>query len=689
MASDDESPALDVKPLRTLVPVFLSHVRPLSSVPGPNNPPLSEPLTSSNPRPAKIPQFPRSLAKNSSKEPTGSVKEASKSRKPPTEPKNEPSFLSPEPLNQFKPPADTINEASFASPEPQLDFKTPPSNLREPIFVAPISQKAPEDNSVIEKQASARAKRSKNISFRPFDAEERPMNVDRDAVDRVLTIYHAYRRRLMQQNEPSKESSSSGGRIRADLKAGTVMASKEFRTNVGKRVGSVPGVNIGDIFYFRLELGLVGLHAPSMAGIDYMTMKFGQQEDPIAISIVSSGSYDDDDAEDNGDTLIYSGHGGVDSRGKQVGDQKLERGNLALEKSLQHGNEIRVIKGVKDVSSPSGKAYIYDGLYRVQQGWTERGTMGFKVFKYKLLRCPGQPNLGSSLWKQLEQWRENPLTRPGATTSDVSSMAEKVPVCLVNDVDDEKRPRFLYITGVRNSKPSTNPSPGCMCVNACSPNDINCCCLGLNGGQFPYNPNGILFSPKPMIYECAPTCLCSNICRNRASQNGLKLHFEVFKTRNKGWGLRSWNPIPSGTFICEYAGLIMHNGEEEEETDDEYLFLSNRERQNPFNWANIYTLLGEQRFAEPDPNFEQLPIVISAKRMGNVSRFMNHSCSPNVSWYPVLFDHRDSQCPHIMFFAIKNIPPMTELTYDYGLSKSQSKRKQCLCGALKCRGFFG
>ena len=43
-------------------------------------------------------------------------------------------------------------------------------------------------------------------------------------------------------------------------------------------------------------------------------------------------------------------------------DQKLERGNLALEKSLHRGNEIRVIRGFKDFANPTGKVY---GLIKV------------------------------------------------------------------------------------------------------------------------------------------------------------------------------------------------------------------------------------------------------------------------------------------------------------------------------------
>jgi [histone H3]-lysine9 N-trimethyltransferase EHMT len=51
---------------------------------------------------------------------------------------------------------------------------------------------------------------------------------------------------------------------------------------------------------------------------------------PLATCIVLSGQYEDD--LDNADTITYTGQGGHDLLGnkKQISDQKLERGNLAL-----------------------------------------------------------------------------------------------------------------------------------------------------------------------------------------------------------------------------------------------------------------------------------------------------------------------------------------------------------------------
>ncbi|RDX58466.1 Histone-lysine N-methyltransferase, H3 lysine-9 specific SUVH3, partial [Mucuna pruriens] len=160
---------------------------------------------------------------------------------------------------------------------------------------------------------------------------------DREVVNLVLMTYDSLRRRLCQL-EDSKELDTTMAIRRADLRASNVLTGKGFRTNLRKRIGVVPGFEIGDIFFLRMEMVLVGLHGQLMRGIDYMTIKDGLQEEPVAISIVSSGVYDDE-AEDN-DVLIYSGQGeNFNKKDKHVIDQKLRGGNLALDRSSRRKNE--------------------------------------------------------------------------------------------------------------------------------------------------------------------------------------------------------------------------------------------------------------------------------------------------------------------------------------------------------------
>uniref|UniRef100_A0ACD5V122 Uncharacterized protein n=1 Tax=Avena sativa TaxID=4498 RepID=A0ACD5V122_AVESA len=591
------------------------------------------------------------------------------------------------------------------------DTPTPPINSKEnePFTQTPSAITLVEDG----KRKRGRPKRVPDSSVTPsshsglsIDAETgdtskrgRPRKIDtsllhlpslssddpRESADNVLMMFDALRRRLMQLDEVKQLAKQQH-----NLKAGSIMMSSELRVNKNKRIGEVSGVEVGDMFYFRIEMCLVGLNSQSMAGIDYMSAKFGNEEDPVAICVVSAGMYEN--TEDDPEVLVYTGHG---MSGKD--DQKLERGNLALERSLHRGNPVRVVRSVKDLTCSTGKIYIYDGLYKIREAWVEKGKSGFNVFKHKLLREPGQPD-GIAVWKKTEKWRENPSSRDRVISHDISQGMESKSVCLVNEVDDEKGPsNFTYTTKLNymNSPSSMRKMQGCKCASVCLPGDNNCSCTHRNAGDLPYSASGILVSRMPILYECNDSCTCLHNCRNRVVQKGTQIHFEVFKTGDRGWGLRSWDPIRAGTFICEYAGVIVDKNTVEAE--DDYIFETPPSEQT-LRWNYAPELLGEPSLSDLNESSKQLPIVISAKRAGNVARFMNHSCSPNVFWQPVLYDHGDEGYPHITFFAIKHIPPMTELTYDYGQSQGNvqpginsgcRRSKNCLCWSRKCRASFG
>lgn len=86
-----------------------------------------------------------------------------------------------------------------------------------------------------------------------------------------------------------------------------------------------------------------------------------------------------------------------------------------------------------------------------------------------------------------------------------------------------------------------------------------------------------IFLDAPMIFECNDTCSCNAItCRNRVVQKGLTQRFQIFKTEQKGWGLRSLKLIPKGSFVCEYVGEILSDNDADARVDDSYIFaLSN------------------------------------------------------------------------------------------------------------------
>lgn len=86
---------------------------------------------------------------------------------------------------------------------------------------------------------------------------------------------------------------------RSDIKAFTKMRKlpgmvPHLRGNEKRIAGPIPGVEIGDIFFYRAELSLLGLHGPIQGGIGYAPAVFVQENEPIAVSVVKSGGYQDD-----------------------------------------------------------------------------------------------------------------------------------------------------------------------------------------------------------------------------------------------------------------------------------------------------------------------------------------------------------------------------------------------------------
>jgi hypothetical protein len=61
---------------------------------------------------------------------------------------------------------------------------------------------------------------------------------------------------------------------------------------------------------------------------------------------------------------------------------------------------------------------------------------------------------------------------------------------------------------------------------------------------------------------------------------------------------------------------------------------------------------------------------MDARFKGNVSRFYNHSCSPNVFVQNVFIETWDVRFPWVAFFTTSNIKAGTELVWDYSYEVS-------------------
>jgi len=214
----------------------------------------------------------------------------------------------------------------------------------------------------------------------------------------------------------------------------------------------------------------------------------------------------------------------------------------------------------------------------------------------------------------------------------------------------------------------------------------SCPCLKIFGPN--YDSNSHLLQPaksnkentgsnKPIL-ECNSVCTCTLDCSNRVIQKGIKFQLVVFHTDQKGWGIYSTEPIPSNAFICSYSGEVI-------------TLLEAKKRQQQQNPDQMnYILIVHEHVS----GGSVITTCIDPTVKGNIGRFINHSCSPNLVINVVRVD---SPIPEMCLFSSRGIPAYEELCYDYGSvsevkveehNKTCIQRKPCFCGSTVCKGYL-
>ncbi|XP_074073238.1 histone-lysine N-methyltransferase SETDB2 isoform X2 [Macrotis lagotis] len=79
--------------------------------------------------------------------------------------------------------------------------------------------------------------------------------------------------------------------------------------------------------------------------------------------------------------------------------------------------------------------------------------------------------------------------------------------------------------------------------------------------------------------------------------------------------------------------------------------------------------------------------LLDATKEGNVGRFLNHSCNPNLFVQNVFVETHDRNFPWVAFFTKRHVKAGTELTWDYGYQAGSIPEKEipCQCGFHTCR----
>uniref|UniRef100_J3MVE9 SET domain-containing protein n=1 Tax=Oryza brachyantha TaxID=4533 RepID=J3MVE9_ORYBR len=517
------------------------------------------------------------------------------------------------------------------------------------------SQPDPSSSAAAKKRARKEMVRITNLSI-PDHLHYRSL------VRRTRLTFEALRAVYQRQDQAT-------ARNRSDLRASSQMLSKGLWMHRGVRVvGSIPGVQVGDAFFYRAELCVLGLHTAPQAGIAYIPDSIvGQNDCPIATSIVSSGGYLDDDDSATGNVLVYTGSGGRPrNRVHHSADQTLERGNLALHNSCLYGIEVRVVRGHACDNSPSRKVYVYDGLYRVAKSTIGPGKSGRDVCKFTLLRLDGQDDIGSKTWrdaKELKQVLDARIRPPKYISLDIAKGKELFRVPVYNNLDDDRMP-LLYDYICRPDFPGlVKRQRGCHCAEACG---SRCSCERKNRGPSPvYTLDGILLRGRPVVYECGDQCGCPLTCPNRLTQRGMKHRLEVFRSKETGWGVRTLDLIQPGAFVCEYAGDVL-SLDKPPPPDGSFVFDPTKFPERWREWGDASAV-----FPDKGPQFSSFTGVryrLDVSKRRNLAGYICHSRTPNVFLQYVVRGNEDEAYPHLMVFAMETIPPMRDLNIDYGLS---------------------
>ncbi|XP_074321768.1 histone-lysine N-methyltransferase, H3 lysine-9 specific SUVH5-like [Silene latifolia] len=242
---------------------------------------------------------------------------------------------------------------------------------------------APNINSIRSEKESGSGLGRKSVMQKPrgFGGESSEGRSNESSERKRFEMLRVFRQRC--------DELSRKGVKRVDIEANKELTREGKIRKAEHKFGSVPGVKVGDMFHYRIELVIAGLHRRFQGGIDTKE----DNGEKFATCIVANEGHLDNMSDPN--VLSYIGEGGT-SKSNEV-DQTLTAGNLGLNNSRLRKKSVRVVRGLRYGSGNAKIVYVYDGLYKVTETIKKKGPQGNWIFEFRMTRDAGQPVV---LWRE-------------------------------------------------------------------------------------------------------------------------------------------------------------------------------------------------------------------------------------------------------------------------------------------------
>ncbi|EGT58282.1 hypothetical protein CAEBREN_16057 [Caenorhabditis brenneri] len=297
--------------------------------------------------------------------------------------------------------------------------------------------------------------------------------------------------------------------------------------------------------------------------------------------------------------------------------------------------------------------------YRYSTRKTDALFWDYEDLSYFHTKIHYEDGLGPIFYMNLSKDCEKPPTYSYTTTNIMDVKVYNW--CLRQEMNwpiqklDEKNK--LDLESVEKKTGCENPS-GCVCNRRLAHFYENNTNLQTENGLL--KVDGLNRDSPRISIECSDACGCSHNCPRRHLQRGNQKALVVnFEGSRKGMGLRAGASYKKGEFLGEYTGILKEPVAGEDQS-----------------YEAAVTLMAE-------------PLVICARKCGNIMRFMSHSCSPNamfiVTWSRV--KESDPLFPKIAVFATKDIKMGEEITICYWTAADRDAATEfvrCWCGSTNC-----